>query len=57
MLWMHDTPPAPLSFTTERYSAETEFPAHTQPWGELHFALSGVVEIDIAGRRYLSTLR
>lgn len=47
-------PPRPVSFRTESYAGGTLFPAKSQPWGELNYALSGVVEFDIEGVRYLS---
>lgn len=46
--------PRPISFRTERFRAGTEFPRKAQPWGELNFALSGVCEIEVGGRRFLS---
>lgn len=50
----HTCAPQPLSFRTGSYAAGNVFPDHEQPWGELHFALAGVVEVEMAGRRYLS---
>lgn len=47
-------PPNPVSFRTENYEAGTVFPKKSQPWGELNYALIGVCEFDIQGRRYLS---
>jgi AraC-like DNA-binding protein len=47
-------PPRPVSFRTESYAGGTVFPAKSQPWGELNYALAGVVEFDIEGVRYLS---
>lgn len=47
-------PPEPVSFRTEFFKGGTVFPSRRQPWGELNYALSGVCEFDIEGRRYLS---
>ena len=47
-------PPKPVSFRTEVYSAGTAFPSRREPWGELHYSLSGVAEFTIEGARYLS---
>ncbi|MBZ5758929.1 MULTISPECIES: AraC family transcriptional regulator [Rhizobium] len=47
-------PPAPVSFRTESYVGGTVFPAKSQEWGELNYALVGVAELDIEGVRYLS---
>lgn len=46
--------PRPLSFRTEVYRGGTAFPRKIQPWGELLYALSGVCEIEVEGRRFLS---
>nr|WP_312120413.1 helix-turn-helix transcriptional regulator [Brevundimonas diminuta] len=46
--------PAPVSFRTEAYGAGTVFPKIRQPWGELNYALSGVLEIIVEGKRILS---
>lgn len=47
-------PPKPLSFRTERFGKGTVFPRNSRPWGELHFSLAGVCEIEVDGCRYLS---
>lgn len=47
-------PPQPVSFRTETYVSGTVFAARSQNWGELNYALMGVVELDIEGVRYLS---
>lgn len=47
-------PPDSVSLRTAAYAAGTRFPRKGQPWGELNYALSGVCEFVIAGRRYLS---
>jgi AraC-like DNA-binding protein len=47
-------PPDPLSFRTEYYLAGTVFPPRRPVWGELNYALSGVIEFNIQGVRYLS---
>lgn len=47
-------PPEPVSFRTELYEKGTVFPLKRQPWGKLYFAISGVCEFDIAGKRFLS---
>ncbi|MGV1765705.1 AraC family transcriptional regulator [Rhizobium rhizogenes] len=47
-------PPRPVSFRTEHYKGGTVFPAKSQPWGELNYALAGVAEFVIEGVRYLS---
>ncbi|MDE1996512.1 MAG: helix-turn-helix transcriptional regulator [Rhizobiaceae bacterium] len=47
-------PPRPVSFRTEDYKAGTVFPPKSQSWGELNYALVGVVEFNIRGARYLS---
>jgi AraC-like DNA-binding protein len=47
-------PPRPVSFRTESYKGGTFFPPTRQSWGELNYSLSGVVEFDIEGVRYLS---
>jgi AraC-like DNA-binding protein len=47
-------PPKPVSFRTEDYKAGTFFPPARQVWGELNYALVGVVEFNVEGRRYLS---
>ena len=47
-------PPRPVSFRTESYAGGTVFPAKSQSWGELNYALVGVAELDIEGVRYLS---
>jgi AraC-like DNA-binding protein len=47
-------PPQPVSFRTENYKGGTVFPAKRQTWGELNYALAGVVDFDIQGVRYLS---
>lgn len=47
-------PPKPLSFRTERFSKGTIFPRNSQPWGEMHYSLAGVCEIEVDGSRYLS---
>lgn len=47
-------PPEPVSFRTELFEGGTVFPRKRQPWGELNYALSGVCEFDIEGKRYLS---
>lgn len=47
-------PPNPVSFRTEDYKAGTVFPPKSQPWGELNYALQGVVEFNIENVRYLS---
>jgi AraC-like DNA-binding protein len=46
--------PKPVSFRTEAFCGGTVFPRKRQPWGELNYALSGVCEIEVAGKRYLS---
>jgi AraC-like DNA-binding protein len=51
---MEGDPPKPVSFRTETYRGGTVFPAKAQPWGELNYALTGVVDFDIDGVRYLS---
>lgn len=47
-------PPRPVSFRTENYIAGTHFPPARQDWGELNYALVGVVEFNVEGVRYLS---
>ncbi len=47
-------PPRPVSFRTEAYKAGTLFPPKRQDWGELNYALVGVVEFNVEGVRYLS---
>jgi AraC-like DNA-binding protein len=51
---MEGEPPKPVSFRTENYKAGTRFPPTRQDWGELNYALLGVVEFDVEGVRYLS---
>lgn len=46
--------PQPISCRTEAFRGGTVFPRNSKPWGELHYALSGVCEIEVAGQRYLS---
>lgn len=46
--------PQPVSFRTEAFRGGTVFPRGSKPWGELHYALSGVCEIEAEGRSYLS---
>ncbi len=46
--------PKPVSFRTESYRSGTRFPLKVQPWGELLYALSGVCEIEVDGKRFLS---
>lgn len=46
--------PRPVSFRTEAYRAGTAFPRKAQPWGEMLYALSGVCEIEVEGKRFLS---
>lgn len=47
-------PPKPVSFRTESYKGGTRFPPVRQDWGELNYALVGVVEFNVEGMRYLS---
>ncbi|TCR91809.1 helix-turn-helix transcriptional regulator [Rhizobium sp. BK376] len=47
-------PPKPVSFRTENYKGGTRFPPARQDWGELNYALVGVVEFNVEGVRYLS---
>lgn len=46
--------PNPVSFRTEAFRGGTLFPRNSKPWGELHYALSGVCEMEVAGQLYLS---
>ena len=46
--------PDPLSFGIVDYPAGTVFPTGSAPWGKLLYAVAGVIEFFIAGRRILS---
>ena len=46
--------PDPVSVRVVNFPAGTVFAPQAASWGKLLFALSGVVEFNIAGRRYLS---
>ena len=47
-------PPDPVWFHRARFAAGTAFPPMCWPWGRLLFAVAGIAEFDIAGKRYLS---
>lgn len=47
-------PPEPMWFRTAYFKARTVFPLQRQPYGKLLYAVSGIVEFDIDGVRYLS---
>ncbi|MGG1948530.1 helix-turn-helix transcriptional regulator [Trinickia sp. NRRL B-1857] len=46
--------PKPVSVRVVDFPAGTAFMPQSAPWGKFLFAVSGVVEFTIAGRRYLS---
>ena len=45
--------PAPLSFRTESYGAGAVFEEKRQPWCKVGYAVSGVMEARVEGRRFL----
>lgn len=45
--------PSPLSFRTERYEAGSVFKERRQPWCKVGYAVKGVVEAKVEGRRFL----
>ncbi|MDQ0137726.1 AraC-like DNA-binding protein [Neorhizobium galegae] len=45
--------PAPLSFRTESYRAGAVFEEKRQPWGKVGYAVTGVMEARVEGRRFL----
>jgi AraC-like DNA-binding protein len=45
--------PAPLSFRTESYEAGAVFQEKRQPWGKVGYAVRGVMEARVEGRRFL----
>jgi AraC-like DNA-binding protein len=45
--------PAPLSFRTESYDAGAVFESRRQPWGKVGYAVTGVMEASVEGRRFL----
>ncbi|GGB02584.1 AraC family transcriptional regulator [Brucella endophytica] len=45
--------PAPLSFRTESYEAGGIFEMRRQPWGKIGYAVRGVMEATVEGRRFL----
>ncbi len=45
--------PAPLSFRTENYEAGGEFASRRQPWCKVGYAVTGVMEACVEGRRFL----
>ena len=45
--------PAPLCFRSAAMPAEAMYPSHSHSWGEFVYALSGVVEVLVAGKHFL----
>lgn len=45
--------PAPLSFRTENYEAGSVFKERRQPWCKVGYAVKGVIEAKVEGRRFL----
>ncbi|MGK6315774.1 AraC family transcriptional regulator [Neorhizobium sp. DT-125] len=45
--------PAPVSFRTESYDAGGVFEMRRQPWGKVGYAVRGVMEAMVEGRRFL----
>ena len=45
--------PAPVSFRTENYDAGGVFEMRRQPWGKVGYAVRGVMEATVEGRRFL----
>ncbi|WP_429396000.1 AraC family transcriptional regulator [Robbsia andropogonis] len=46
--------PDPISFRTQDFPGDFHFPSQRAPWGKVLYAVSGVVNFDIAGVPYFS---
>jgi AraC-like DNA-binding protein len=46
--------PSPVYLRHDEFGADSHSPAHQHAWGQLNFTARGVVELDIAGQRFLS---
>ncbi|AKC72432.2 AraC family transcriptional regulator [Pandoraea oxalativorans] len=46
--------PAPISFRTATFEGGEVFEARRQPWAKVGFALTGVMEVSVEGKRFLS---
>ncbi|WP_432723527.1 helix-turn-helix transcriptional regulator [Jeongeupia wiesaeckerbachi] len=49
-----DRLPYPVCFRFDTLAARTECEQHQHPWGQLNYAEHGVMQIDVAGQRFLS---
>lgn len=50
----HDALPAPVVFRTGYMPADAAYPRHRHIWGEFVYSYSGVVQVDVGQRRYLT---
>ncbi|GGY21049.1 AraC family transcriptional regulator [Paludibacterium paludis] len=46
--------PYPIHLRLARFPAGSRFVSHAHPWGQLNYSATGVMELDIGGRRFLS---
>jgi len=46
-------PPAPLTMRAQSLAARSYFPEHAHDWGQLVYAISGVLTVAIAGRSFV----
>ncbi|EKO3910743.1 AraC family transcriptional regulator [Vibrio fluvialis] len=46
--------PAPLVFRTACMPADAAYPRHSHPWGEFVYSFSGVMEVKVGSRQYLT---
>lgn len=46
--------PAPLFFRYDEFDAQSHARAHTHAWGQLNYSAHGVMQLDVAGQRFIS---
>ncbi|VVE25832.1 AraC family transcriptional regulator [Pandoraea iniqua] len=46
--------PAPMTFRSATYEGGAAYLPRRQPWGKIGFALTGVMEVSVEGKRFLS---
>ena len=51
---LHLPEPNPLYLRYQQIQAESACAPHSHPWGQLTYCSTGVMEITVAGQRYLS---